>query len=199
MSDATSWDDHYRRGTPPWETGAPSTELARVIREERIAPQRVIELGCGSGVNAVWLAQQGFEVTGVDLSPLALERAAARATAAGVVVRFEEDDVLGLRREYEPFPLFFDRGCYHAVRRSDPAAYVRTLLRMTAPSALGLILAGNDRSTHKPGEGPPVVSEAELRSELSGTFEIIRLREFEFDGPGGPTPFLAWSCLLRRR
>jgi methyl halide transferase len=199
MSDASSWNDHYRTGQPPWETGAPSTELQRVLTEEHIAPCRAIDLGCGSGINAVWLAQHGFDVTGIDLSPLATEQARARAAAAGVVVRFEEDDLLGLRGEYEPFPFFFDRGCYHAVRRVDAAAYVRTLQRLTLPGAIGLVLAGNSRSIHKPGEGPPVVSEEELRAEWEPAFEILKLREFEFDGTPGPTPFLAWSCLVRRR
>jgi methyl halide transferase len=199
MSDASSWNDHYRTGQPPWETGAPSTELQRVLTEEHIAPCRAIDLGCGSGINAVWLAQHGFDVTGIDLSPLAIEQARARAAAAGVVVRFEEDDLLGLRGEYEPFPFFFDRGCYHAVRRVDAAAYVRTLQRLTLPGAIGLVLAGNSRSMHKPGEGPPVVSEEELRAEWEPAFEILKLREFEFDGTPGPTPFLAWSCLVRRR
>ena len=97
------------------------------------------------------------------------------------------------------FPLFFDRGCYHAVRRIDAAAYVRGLQRVTTPGAIGLVLAGNSRSTHKPGEGPPVVSEEELRGELEGAFEIIRLREFYFDSADESTPFLAWSCLLQRR
>lgn len=198
MSDAAHWDEHYRRGRPPWETGGgPSTELQRVIAEERIGPCRLFEAGCGSGINAVWLAQQGFEVTGIDVSSLAIEQARQRAVAAGVSVRFEQDDLLQLRGDYEPFPFFFDRGCYHAVRRSDPAGYVRTLQRVTAPGAMGLILTGNSRSTHKPGEGPPVVSEEELRRELEPAFKIVRLREFRFDGDE-PTPFLAWSCLLRR-
>jgi methyl halide transferase len=199
MSDASSWNDHYRTGQPPWETGAPSTELQRVLTEGHIAPCRAIDVGCGSGINAVWLAQHGFDVTGIDVSPLAIEQARARAAAAGVEVRFEEDDLLGLRGEYQPFPFFFDRGCYHAVRRIDAASYVRTLQRLTLPGAIGLVLAGNSRSMHKPGEGPPVVSEEELRAEWEPAFEILKLREFEFDGTPGPTPFLAWSCLLRRR
>ena len=180
-------------------TGGPSSELQRVLAAEQIAPCRAVDVGCGSGINAVWLAQQGFAVTGIDLSSLAIEQASSRAAAAGVVVRFEEDNLLALRHEYEPFPFFFDRGCYHAVRRVDAAAYVLTLQRLTLPDAVGLILAGNSRSTHQPGEGPPVISEEELRREWEPAFEILRLHEFEFDGTPGPAPLLAWSCLARRR
>jgi SAM-dependent methyltransferase len=194
-----NWDSHYQSGTPPWETGQPSSELARVVAEEKIQPCRAIELGCGTGINAVWLAQQGFDVTAVDITPLAIERARRRAIAAGVTVRFELADVLDLREHYEPFPFFFDRGCYHAVRDLDVRAYLRTLERVTAPGSLGLVLTGNARDPHPPGQGPPVVSAEELHAELEPVFEIVRLREFRFDtveeaGPG----FLSWSCLVRR-
>ena len=63
---AIDWDEHYKSGNPPWETGQPSAELRRVVAEERIQPGAAIDLGCGSGINSIWLAQQGFDVTGAD-------------------------------------------------------------------------------------------------------------------------------------
>lgn len=194
-----SWEAHYQIDRPPWETGRPSAELRRVIEEENIRRCRVLELGCGSGINAVWLAQQGFDVTAIDITPLAIEKARERAAAAGVNVHFAVDDVLNLAQEYEPFPFFFDRGCYHAVRRENVQAYLRTLREVTAPGSLGLVLTGNAKEPSAPGQGPPVVSEAELYAELGAVFEIVRLREFRFDDlekkEAGP---LAWSCLVRR-
>jgi methyl halide transferase len=197
MSDAAHWDRRYREGDSPWDSGQPSGELMRVLREERLTPCRALELGGGTGTNAVWLAQQGFDVTAVDLSPLAIERAEERAKAAGVGVRFVEANALDLPDLGGPFPFFFDRGCYHVVRRVDAAGYVRTLERVTAAGSVGLVLAGNAREPHDPG--PPVVSEEAIRAELGRVFEIVRLREFRFDsGPGRDEHFLAWSCLLRR-
>ena len=197
MSDAEHWEKRYREGESPWDTGRPSTELMRVVQAEGIAPCRALEPGCGTGSNAVWLAQQGFDVTAVDLAPLALERAEARAKAAGVKVRFVAGSVLEPPELGGPFPFFFDRGCYHVVRRVDVAAYLRTLERVTGPGSTGLVLAGNAREPHDPG--PPVVSEQEIRVELGRVFEIVRLREFRFDSaPGRDEHFLGWSCLLRR-
>jgi methyl halide transferase len=194
-----NWDSHYQSGEPPWETGQPSAELARVIAEDQIRPSRVIELGSGTGINALWLAQQGFDVTGVVLSRLAIEKARQRAAEAQVPVRFVVDDVLNLTEEYEPFPFFFDRGCYHAVRQIDAAAYVRTLKQVTTAGAIGLLLTGNARCPPPEGQGPPVVSAEELHMELEPAFEIVRLREFYFDTVEKiGTPFLAWSCLMRR-
>jgi SAM-dependent methyltransferase len=169
----------------------------RVLREEGIGPCRALELGCGTGTNAVWLAQQGFDMTAVDLSPRALARAEQRARDAGVRVRFVAADVLDAPGLGGPYPFFFDRGCYHVVRRVDAGRYLRTLEAVTAPGSVGLVLAGNAKEPHSPG--PPVVSEEEIRAELGRAFEIVRLREFRFDSsPGRAENFLAWSCLLRR-
>src|SRR4051812_46279454 len=84
MSDITRWDERYEKGETPWDTGRPSSELLRVLAEESVTPDRAVELGCGTGANAVWLAQQGFDVTALDLSPLAVEQGRQRARAAGV-------------------------------------------------------------------------------------------------------------------
>jgi SAM-dependent methyltransferase len=197
MSGVEHWNKRYQEGDSPWDTGQPSGELRRVLHEEGIAPCRALELGCGTGTNAVWLAQQGFDVTAVDLAPLAIERAEARAQTAGVKVRFVKASAFELPDLGGPFPFFFDRGCYHVVRRIDAGGYVRTLERVTAPGSVGLVLAGNAREPHDPG--PPVVSEAEIREELGRVFEIVRLREFRFDSaPDVGVQFLAWSCLIKR-
>jgi SAM-dependent methyltransferase len=197
MADEARWEDRYRTGDVPWDTGRPSSELQRVMAEDGIEPGRAVELGCGTGTNAIWLAQQGFDVTGVDLSELAIERAQAKAASASVRVTFLQADVLALPDLGLPFKFFFDRGCYHAVRRHDVAAYLRSLERITRPGTLGLVLAGNAREPHDPG--PPVVDEPTLRAELGSIFEVVRLREFYFDqtATDAVRP-LAWSCLLRR-
>lgn len=197
MSEVTRWDDRYRTGDTPWDTGQPSSELRRVVAEEKIAPCRAIDLGCGTGVNAVWLAQQGFAVTAVDLSPLALQRAEDRAARAGVCVRFLAADLLAPPDLGGPFDFLFDRGCYHVVRRTDVERYLVTLERVTRPGTLGLVLTGNAREAHDPG--PPVVREEEIRAELGRLFDIVRLREFRFDQvEAGGVRFLGWSSLVRR-
>lgn len=198
MSELAHWDGRYRQGDTPWDTGQPSTELRRVLSEQRISPCRAIDLGCGTGTNALWLAQQGFDVTGVDLSPLAIQQAQERAQRLGLKVTLVAADLLDPVDFGPPFAFFFDRGCYHVVRRVDVHRYLSTLERITHPGTLGLVLAGNAREPQSPG--PPVVSEDELRSELEGLFEILDLREFRFDPTSaGERRPLAWSCLLRRR
>jgi SAM-dependent methyltransferase len=198
MKDHHDWNESYRDGFLPWDTGRPSTELQRVVTQSAIQPCRALEIGCGTGTNCVWLAQQGFTVTGVDVAPLAIEKATERAQAAGLPAEFLTADVLVLPELGRPFGFFFDRGCYHAVRRSNPNDYAPAVARQLASGARGLILAGNAREPHEPG--PPVVSEEQLRQELGLAFEILDLHEFRFDeAPGVPVQFLGWSCLVQKR
>jgi methyl halide transferase len=198
MTDHIDWNDRYRDGNLPWDTGRPSTELQRVLSQNNIRPCRALDLGCGTGTNSVWLAQQGFEVTGIDVAPLAVERAERRAHADGVKVHFVVADVLQLPGLNGPFAFFFDRGCYHAVRRNAPQQYAPAVARQLAFGARGLILAGNAREPHDPG--PPVVTEEQIRDELGREFQILDLYEFRFDeAPGVPERFLGWSCLIEKQ
>jgi len=198
MKDHHDWNESYRGGNLPWDTGRPSSELQQVLRQHAIGLCRALELGCGTGTNCVWLAEQGFDVTGVDVAPLAVEQAEARARAAGVRARFAVADVLNLPDLGGPFGFFFDRGCYHAVRRSAPHEYAPAVAKRLASGARGLILAGNANEPNDPG--PPVVTEEQLRAELGLAFEILDLHEFRFDeAPGVPVRFLGWSCLVEKR
>src|SRR5947209_19292739 len=175
MSDLEHWEERYRKGEIPWDTGRPSVELERVIEEEKIAPCKAIELGCGTGTNAVWLASLGFDVTAVDLSTLAVDLARGKAASAGVRVRLVAADLLDPPDLGGPFQFFFDRGCYHIVRRIDVDRFLKTLERITLPGAAGLVLTGNAKEKQEPG--PPVVTEEELRGELGRLFDIVWFRE----------------------
>src|SRR3954462_3180467 len=139
MTEPIEWNDRYRDGNLPWDTGRPSSELQHVLIRNAIGPCRALELGCGTGTNCVWLAQQGFDVTGVDVAPLAVERAQARARAAGVKAQFAVADLLQMPELHGPFAFFFDRGCYHAVRRSAALQYAPAVARQLAAGARGLI------------------------------------------------------------
>jgi 2-polyprenyl-3-methyl-5-hydroxy-6-metoxy-1,4-benzoquinol methylase len=199
MSEQAHWEDRYIQGNTPWETGHTSTELQRFLATEKIPACRAIDLGCGLGANAIWLAQQGFDVAGVDFSPSAIAGARQRAATAGVAVAFQQADVLDPPDLGLPFHFFFDRGCYHVLRRIDQAhRYVEVMARLTAPGACGLVLTGNAREKQEPG--PPVVTEQEIRADWETKFDVIWLREFRFDQNLMDTSRpLAWSVFLRRK
>ena len=86
MSNDRDWNVRYVEGDTPWDSKLVSLELRRVIKEQGIKPCRVLELGCGTGTNAIYLAKQGFEVTAVEISERALEMAALQAQRASTNV-----------------------------------------------------------------------------------------------------------------
>lgn len=192
------WEAQYRSGGLPWETGRPSSELRRALAEYQLRPCRAVEIGCGTGSNAVWLASRGFEVTAVDLSPLAIRLARRRARAAGVAVNFLVADVTDPAFAPGRFDFFFDCGCYHAVRLADGPGYLRFVERVTRPGAFGLVLLGN-AAEPEDEVGPPVLNEGQVRAEWGRRFDILHLRPFRFDPRRqGEKRYLGWSCWVRR-
>src|SRR3989304_4959061 len=190
------WDMMYREGPPSWETGTPSGELIRILDEAVVPPGTALEVGCGTGADAVYLARRGFEVTAVDCSPLALERARIRARLEGAAVCFVLGDVFEFVETAEPFDFVYDAGFYHFIRQADLTRYVDLLWRTTRPGSYYLALAG---STGEAAEGgPPQVSQEEIRSGLGRLFEFIHLRHFRFESPHRQKGYLGWSCLMRR-
>jgi SAM-dependent methyltransferase len=90
MTDKSFWDHRYAEHAHVW-SGHPNTVLAREVTGLR--PGRALDLGCGEGGDAIFLARSGWAVTAVDISVVALEKAAAHAAEAGVTVDFQQHDL----------------------------------------------------------------------------------------------------------
>ncbi len=193
------WDSDYRKSQPPlWDAGQASGELIKLVESGMIRPGRAVELGCGSGTDAIYLARLGFEVTAIDIAPTALRQAQEKALKAGVRVNWLLADVLA-PPTLKPFDFIFDRGCYHEVRGHNLKGYIETVDRLSRSGTRFLLLAGNANETSI-GYGPPQVTEAELREDFSPLFEFEWLREsrFEIARPSALGP-LAWSALLMKK
>jgi SAM-dependent methyltransferase len=122
----------------PWELG-PRPELVELVGTGRLAPCRALDLGCGTGANAVFLARSGFEVTGVDFSGVALRKAAQLAASAGVTVQFVEDDLTALRHQLGTFDLLVDYGSLDDLSLADRDRYVDNVVPLAAPGARFLL------------------------------------------------------------
>jgi len=190
------WDAMYRAGTPPWDTGCPSRELMSLVEAGRIRPCTTLELGCGTGANAVYLARRRFEVTAIDGSPLALERARLRAEQSSALIRFVLADVFDFARHAGRFEFVYDVGFYHFARQNDLPRFLDLLWWTTQPGSYYLTLAGNTSESNE--GGPPQVSEEEIRDELGRLFEVVELRPFRFESSARADGYLGWFCLMRR-
>jgi SAM-dependent methyltransferase len=202
--DPVNWNERYATKDTPWDSGDASRELQRIVRDGHVKPCRMLEIGCGTGTNAIFLAQQGFDVIALDLSPLAIEQATSKAAKATVNVKFMVGDILRLPDLGPPFEFVFDRGVYHHLRTADLMGFLVSLQRVSKPGGFYLTLAGNANEVVPEGVkgGPPQVQAHDLCKELQPLFNLILLRAFRFDGvvvEGKPMQPLAWSALLRRK
>ena len=146
--DATAWDERYRATDLLWGAG-PNRFLVDQIADA--APGTALDVACGEGRNAIWLAEQGWHVTGVDFSPVALAKAHALAAERGVEVEWVEAELTG----WDP-PTSFD--LVVVLYLQLPAELRRRVLgRMTACVAPGgtLLVVAHDRSNLTEGYGGP--------------------------------------------
>jgi cyclopropane fatty-acyl-phospholipid synthase-like methyltransferase len=128
----------YRHFHAPWDIG-PREELVALVESHRIPPGRAIDLGCGAGANAIFLAQHGFNVTGVDFAEAAIELACRRAAEAGVQVRFVVDDLTRLRRVTGPFDFLLDYGVLDDLHARQRQLYIDNMLPLTRPGSRYLL------------------------------------------------------------
>ena len=126
-------------GKPPWDTGVSPPELMAFIKTH--PPGRALDLGCGTGTNAVTLAVHGWQVTGVDFVGSAIRLARRKARQAGQSVDFRQGNVARLAGVPGPFDLILDIGCFHGLSEQEKAAYVDNLERLLAPDGAFLIYA----------------------------------------------------------
>lgn len=192
------WDEHYATDSLPWDTGQPDPHLVGLIERGTIAPGRALEVGCGTGTNALWLAERGFEVLGVDISPRAIAKAEAKAKAkAGARVRFSVLDFLTGEIESARFDFVFDRGVLHVFDEpSVRAQFAQQVGRVLATGGHWFSLAGSTEGPER-DFGPPRRSARDLTLAVEPALEIVELRTAAFDVDSSTAK--AWQLLARAR
>jgi SAM-dependent methyltransferase len=143
------WNERYAQKELVW-TAEPNRRFAAEV--EGLEPGRALDLACGEGRNAVWLAERGWRVTGVDFSDVALAKAAELAASRGVDVDWIAADVL----DHEPEPRAFDLVAvlYLQLPRDALLHAVETAASAVAPGGTLLVL-GHDATNLTHGHGGP--------------------------------------------
>ncbi|MBI4789545.1 MAG: class I SAM-dependent methyltransferase [Chloroflexi bacterium] len=131
----------YRLGKPPWDWGITPPEVVSEVEGGRVRSGRALDLGCGTGTNAIYLAQHGFQVVGVDFSSKAIDIARRKARTAGVAMDLYVNDVTRLDFLREPFDFVLDIGCFHGLDRPGRARYAENVARLTQPHGLFMLYA----------------------------------------------------------
>lgn len=195
---AADWDRRYGDDDVPWDSETPDVHLRRFIEGTIRGPCRALEVGCGTGTNAIWLAELGFEVVGLDLSPIAVERAKVRASEAKASCQLLAADIMKDPVPGGPFGLIFDRGCFHVFDEADERAqFAKRVAELLEREGVWLSLIG---STDGPPRdtGPPRRSAAEIVAAVEPHFEVLDLKSTTFDEEDHAHA-RAWVLYARRR
>ena len=144
MSKAKDFDERYRTGELPWDTGRHDKNLELVIKEHSITPCTTLELGAGTGSDAIWLARHGFKVVALDISSTAIEIARKRVSQGDVKVELIVADILKDQIPSGPFDFIFDRGCFHTLDLPEERARLAEIVwNHLNPEGLGVSLSGS--------------------------------------------------------
>ena len=197
MSDER-WDKRYLDGETPWDSGTVCEHLPTALQDFGIGPCKALEIGCGTGTNAVWLAQQGFDVTGVDISGEAIRRAEEKVEKAGASCRFLVASALEMEIEGGPFGLVFDRGCFHTNNTAwDRSAFAASVARHLTDDGYWLSLIGSTDGAPRES-GPPRRSVLDIAAAVEPHLEIVELKATRFSPEPGGSPE-SWRCMMRKR
>lgn len=197
MSDgpARDFEATYRAGTAPWEIGRAQGAFVRLAEAGRVVGT-VLDVGCGTGENALYLAGRGHPVMGLDASETAVARAREKAAARGLAAaQFHVWDALELRRLRKSFDTVIDSGLFHVFADEQRRPYAQALAEVTASGSDVFILCWSD--AEPPGPGPRRVAEHELRDAFRSIFAVMEVAPAEFERVAG-APARAWLARLTR-
>jgi SAM-dependent methyltransferase len=138
---AAWWEDRYRSGDIPWDTGVVPPEVVFLVSSGLLMPGWALDLGCGSGISSRYLAAHGFRVAGVDLAHSALARGRRSAATEHAPAYFCRGDASDLRFLAVQAAFALDIGCFQAVPPERQPAYVASLAAHLLPGAYYLLYA----------------------------------------------------------
>lgn len=190
------WDASYHDGPAPWDTGRPQPAIVRLASAGGFAGA-VLDAGCGTGENALYVASLGLPVLGVDVAETALAIARVKAGDRGIGVEFAAADALHMERLGRRFETVLDCGLFHTFDGDERPGYVASLASVTEHDGTLYVLCFSDIG---PGTGPHPVSQEELRAAFSpgsgwsvAAIEPDRV-ETRYHDNGAP----AWLATMKR-
>ena len=180
-------------GTPPWDIGRPQPAIMRLAQAGQITGS-VLDVGCGTGENVLYLAELGFAAMGVDGAPTAISKARAKAKQRGVTAQFEVADALSLSMPNRQFDSVIDTGLFHVFSDEERDRFRDSLARVVRRGGTYFLMCFSDQ---QPGDwGPRRVTQAEIRSVFNDGWRVNYIEPSAFDMNEGQA--LSWLASISR-
>ena len=185
----------YRLGFTPWDSGVTPPELLALIEGPTARPPgKALDLGCGTGTNAIYMTQHGWQVTAIDFVPRAIALAKAKAKAAKASPRLLVGDVTRLEdlSVGAGYTLVFDLGCLHAIPEARRDAYASGIAKATATGADFLVFGFYRRLNALTN---PILTREQVDRYFGADWDVIRV--WDGDNPRPEFPG-RWYHLKRK-
>jgi len=173
-----AWEDAYKT-TPPWDTGRPQPAFVELVEAGEISKGVVLDVGCGTGENALYLATSGFSVVGVDLSRRAIVAAKAKASERNLKADFRLTNALSLGFRNGHFDNAIDSGLFHTFNDKDRVAFAREIARVLTTDGRYFMLCFSDKEPANWG-GPRRITKEEIETTFSSLFNINYIKDAYF-------------------
>jgi cyclopropane fatty-acyl-phospholipid synthase-like methyltransferase len=170
--------DSAYQGLPPWDIGRPQKEFVELVRRGEITGS-VLDIGCGTGEHALFFAEEGYEVWGIDAAPLAIQKAQEKAAGRGLPVHFLVLNALDLSRLDRKFDSATDSGLFHTLSDEDRPLFVDNLAAILSPAGKYFMLCFSDLEPC--GYGPRRVSKREIQDSFRDGWSINYIRPAVFE------------------
>ena len=161
--------DRAYEATPSWDIGRPQPVVVR-LADRGLAAGTVLDVGCGTGENALELARRGLQVTGIDIADRAIERARATAAERGLDAEFLVLDAFQLADLGRTFDTVLDVGLFHVLQPEERGPYAASLRGAIRTGGSFLLVCWSDRNPF--GIGPARVRRSEIRSTFRGGWRV---------------------------
>ncbi len=170
------WDEFYK-GKPAWDVGHPQPAFEALVEDGEIKPGQILDIGCGRGENAMMLAMNGCDVTGIDLAEIAISDAKAKAAERHVNVNFVVGDVLRMDQLFKEaeFDVIIDSFLFHTFTDEERLIFARQIYKVLKPGGKYFMLCFSDKDPA--GPGPRRISKAEIEHTFASLFKIVYIAD----------------------
>jgi 2-polyprenyl-3-methyl-5-hydroxy-6-metoxy-1,4-benzoquinol methylase len=188
------WEQIYKNKAVPWDVGQAEDALVKLINSDFIKPCKVLEIGCGTGNDAIFMAKKGFDVTAIDISKTAIEEAKKRAEKAGVHCNFLAEDIAELKSVSDKFDFLYDRACFHFIPEEKRDKYIQAAKKLLVKDGCFVLIVSSEKD---PVKGPYQFSKDDIKQLFGKDFDILEIKLITLEQhKEKPTPYF---CLMKKK